>query len=329
MRRIIMIVVVLVAILGSAFWWARFRRPPAEEAFAAERRVTLWSSTAMVRESLATLGYGERVEVVSRLGDSMQVRTGQGIIGWVDSHQLLDGALWNRVTKLTEQARAMPAQAFGHTKVVSNLRIEPGREGQRIVQLGRFVPLDVLARKVVDAPVDSKGEDAEEETPAKKEDWVLVRAQVKDLGEIVGWVLNRFVELDMPSPLPDYATSAGMHAVGWFELNRVQDAGGTPRPQYLVIGTRGGEGQPCDFTLLRVYTWGGRRKRYETAYVESNVCGMLPVRVEPAQQPGGDVSFSFATGGDSGGETREYRMHQTIIRRIRKGETPRAYKRPR
>jgi len=280
----------------------------------------------MVREPLATLGYGERLEVVSRLGDNLEVRTGQGVVGWVDSRQLLDATLWNRVTKLNELARAMPAQAFGHTKAVSNLRIEPGREGQRIIQLGRYVPLDVLARKVVEVPVDAKAEESEEETSARKEDWVLVRAQVKDLGELAGWMLGRFIELDMPSPLPDYATSAGMHVIGWFELDRVPDAEGKMRPQYLVVGQRGGEGQSCDFTLLRVYTWGARRKRYETVFVESGVCGKLPVRVEQPERSGGDATFRFAAVTDGGDEPLEYRMHQAIVRRVRTGEKPRAHK---
>ncbi len=326
MRRIIVIAVLVVAILGVGLWWTHFHRSPAEEVFAAERHVTLWSSTAMVREPLATLGYGERLEVVSRLGDNLEVRTGQGVVGWVDSRQLLDAALWNRVTKLNDKARAMPAQAFGHTKVVSNLRIEPGREGQRIIQLGRYVPLDVLARQVVEVQVDEKAEESEEETSAKKEDWVLVRAQVKDLGELSGWMRGRFIELDMPPPLPDYANSAGLHVIGWFELDSVPDAEGKMRPQYLVVGQRGGEGQPCDFTLLRVYTWGARRKRYETAFVESGVCGKLPVRVEPPEHPGGDATFSFAAVTDNGDEPLEYRMHQTIVRRIRSGEKPHARK---
>lgn len=326
MRRIVVIAVLVVAILGVGFWWIHFRRSPAEQVFAAERRVTLWSSMATVREPLATLGYGERLEVVSRLGDNLEVRTEQGLVGWVDARQLVDAALWNRVTKLNEQTRATPGQAFGHTKVVSNLRIEPGREGQRIIQLGRYVPLDVLARKVVEVQVDTRAEDAEEETSEKKEDWMLVRAQVKDLGELSGWMLGRFIELDMPPPLPDYATSAGMRVVGWFELDRVADADGKMRPQYLVVGQRGGEGQPCDFTLLRVYTWSVRRRRYETAFIESDVCGVLPVRIEQPEHPGGDATFSFTAGGDNEGEALEYRMHQTIVRRVRTAEKQHARK---
>ena len=80
-------------------------------------------------------------------------------------------------------------------------------------------------------------------------------------------------------PVKDYASSADLHVVAWFELNRVPDGNGGEAPQYLVAGSRGGRGQACDFTMLRVYTWGTARKRYETAYVESDLCGRLPIRV--------------------------------------------------
>jgi hypothetical protein len=87
-------------------------------------------------------------------------------------------------------------------------------------------------------------------------------------------------------------------------------------PQYLVVGVRGPEGQPCDFTLLRVFTWSQKRQRYETAFVESDVCGQLPVRLVPAAAPGGDASFSFADASDGAPVDRSYRMHQTVVRRV-------------
>ena len=90
-------------------------------------------------------------------------------------------------------------------------------------------------------------------------------------GPVAGWVLARFVELDLPDPVKDYASSADLHVVAWFELNRVPDGSGGEVPQYLVAGSRGGEGGACDFTMLRVYTWSTARKRYETAYVESDL----------------------------------------------------------
>ena len=75
-------------------------------------------------------------------------------------------------------------------------------------------------------------------------------------GPIAGWVLARFIEPNLPGPVRDYASSADLHVVAWFELNRVPDGSGGEAPQYLVAGSRGGEGQACDFTMLRVYTWG-------------------------------------------------------------------------
>jgi hypothetical protein len=322
-RKIILVALAIIVCAGT-FWRIRSRSTHYEEAYTGDRHVILWSSTAQVREQLATLGYGERLEILRRFGDDVEVRTAQGLTGWVDAKQLLSSELWHRATELAAQATAMPVQARGHTKAVSNLRVEPGRDGARIVQLGRDVPVEFMRRQVVEAPAAGSGAKDDEDASPRREDWWLVRAQSKDSGDVSGWVLGRFVALDLPSPLPDYASSGGMHVIAWFELNRVPDPSGEKR-QYLVAGARGGEGQPCDFTLLRVYTWSSARRRYETAYVESNLCGKLPIRVTPAAALGGDASFRFAASDKSGGE-RVYQMHQTVVRRIRQGETPHAQK---
>lgn len=322
-KRFVIGAAILGLIAAGAYWRFHSRPRTLTEAFSGDRRVIVWSGTAEVREPLSTLGYGERVGVLAHAGDNVEVRTAQGLVGWVDSHQLLDVDLWHRAQQLNAQAKQMPVQAWGHTKVVSNLRIEPGRDTQRILQLGREVSVEILARQALDVPAATSGGDQPEEsnTP-KREDWVLVRADSKDVGKLSGWVLGRFIELDLPAPLPDYASSAAMHVVGWFVLNNVADKDGSLKPQYLVIGTRGGEGQACDFTLLRVYTWSAARRRYETAFVESAACGKLPVRVTPAAQPGGDATFRFSSIGGNGGEETVYRMHQTIVRRVRESGPP-------
>jgi hypothetical protein len=130
---------------------------------------------------------------------------------------------------------------------------------------------------------------------------------------IAGWVLARFIEPDLPGPVRDYASSADLHVIAWFELNRVPDGSGGQAPQYLVAGARGGEGQACDFTMLRVYTWSVARKRYETAYVESNLCGHLPIRVSHSAE---GPAFRFAETGDRPGEST-YLMRQTEVRRVK------------
>ncbi len=70
---------------------------------------------------------------------------------------------------------------------------------------------------------------------------------------IAGWVVARFIELDLPDAVREGVTSANLRPLAWFELNRVSDPSGD-KPQYLVAAARGPEGQACDFTALRVYT---------------------------------------------------------------------------
>jgi hypothetical protein len=182
------------------------------------------------------------------------------------------------------------------------------------------VPLDVRGRATAESsPLAEEAQSGSKESPPqpaephpqRREDWLLVRARIEEAGELAGWVLRRFVELDLPEPLREYA--AGLRIVAWFELNRVLDEG-MEKPQYLAAGVKGGESPECDFTLLRVYTWNAKRNRYETAYVESNLCGWLPVRVE--HQPSQSL-FRFTASGKQGKEERSYRMRQTVVRRIR------------
>lgn len=132
-------------------------------------------------------------------------------------------------------------------------------------------------------------------------------------GPVAGWVLARFVEMDLPGPVKDLAGTADMRVLAWFELNRVPDGSGGEAPQYLAAGSRGGEGGPCDFTMLRVYTWGKVRKRYETAYVESDLCGRLPILVTNGEK---GPQFQFPDV-NTGGADRKYVMVQTVVRRLK------------
>jgi hypothetical protein len=126
-------------------------------------------------------------------------------------------------------------------------------------------------------------------------------------------VIARFIELDLPDPVRDGATSANIRPIAWFELNRVSDPSGD-KIQYLVAGTKGAEGQPCDFTTLRVYTWNLKKERYETAFIENDLCGRIPIHV--GRSPKGDPEFRFQEM-DGNKEERVYRLMQTVVRRIR------------
>jgi hypothetical protein len=69
--------------------------------------------------------------------------------------------------------------------------------------------------------------------------------------------------------------------------------------------------------MLRVYTWGTVRKRYETAYVESDLCGRLPIYISSGAK-GPEFKFSDV---DEGGANRTYGMYQTSVRRVKDATT--------
>jgi hypothetical protein len=284
----------------------------------ANRGVTVWNTMAAVRAPITTLDYGARLEVVQRFEENVKVRTADGTVGWINESNLLSSEFWDKTKQLDVQAAKMPVEAVGHTAVLTNLHIAPGRSAPRIRQLGKMVPVEMFERQPLDVPgatarqsdqADSKGSAA----AVKKEDWWLVRARLADKTTVSGWLLGRFVQLDLPEALYDYASSADMHPVAWFELDQVLGGDGSMKLQYLLVGTRGAEGQPCDFTLLRVYTWSKTKQQYETAYVESGVCGELPVRVKTLSAD--SAAFSFEDRSTGSPTETVYRLDETIVRR--------------
>jgi hypothetical protein len=78
-----------------------------------------------------------------------------------------------------------------------------------------------------------------------------------------------------------------------------------------------------------VYTWGQKKERYETAFVESDVCGKLPVKITKASAPGGEVRFEFQNLTGNGAEQRKYVMKQTVVRRVREAGEAKPLKRKR
>jgi len=335
MKRKLLIAVPLLSLVTLAAWMLRPKRETLGEAFVSEKVAPLLSGIAQVREQVGTLHYGERVDVVGKRNDYVKVRTIAGTVGWVESRQLMEPALWQRSIKLLEQTRGMPVQARGRTKVSTNLRVQPGRTEPRLYKFGRNVPVEIVGRAVSDwVQVGDEKDAANEPQETKKEDWFLVRGvATRPPGEasaraaestnttqpgdqtapIAGWVVARFVELDLPEPLREGAASANIRPLAWFELNRVSDPSGD-KPQYLVAAARGPEGQVCDFTALRVYTWYVKRSRYETAFIENKLCGQLPVRV--GKGPKGEPEFRFRVM-DGNKEELVYRLNQTVVRRIR------------
>jgi hypothetical protein len=334
MKRKLLIAVPLLCLVALAAWMVRPKHETLGEAFVSEKVAPLLSSIAQVREQKGILHYGERVDVIGRRNEYVRVRTNAGLDGWVESRQLMEPAMWQRSIKLLAQVHDMLVQARGRTKKSANLHVQPGRTEPRLYQFGRNAPVEVVGRAVTDwVQVSDEKDSSNEPEETKREDWFLVRgvatrppgedsaraaeaANTTQPGDqtvpIAGWVVARFVELDLPDAVREGAASANIRPLAWFELNRVSDPAGD-KPQYLVAAARGPEGQVCDFTALRVYTWYVKKSRYETAFIENNLCGQMPVRV--GKGPKGEPEFRFRVM-DGNKEERVYRLMQTVVRRV-------------
>lgn len=337
MKRKLLVAVPLLCLVALLAWIFRPKHESLGEAYVSERTVTMWSSVAQVREQMGVLGYGERVDILARRNDNVKVRTTAGAIGWVDGRYLMDPDLWQRSANLLTKAKSMTVQARGRTKVTTNLRVEPGRTEPRLYQFMRGTEVEILGRAVADWTQVADEKETGEGEISKKEDWFLVRGiATRPPGEgirnsaimnttqpgdqtipIAGWVVARFVSLDLPDQVREGTSSANVRPIAWFELNRVTDSEGD-HSQYLVAGAKGPEGQPCDFTTLRVYTWNPKRTRYETAYIENDLCGALPVLV--GKGPKDEPEFRFHDK-ENPHQERVYRLIQTVVRRVREQGT--------
>jgi hypothetical protein len=184
--------------------------------------------------------------------------------GWVETKYLLDGADYERGQAVLRSLNQQTAQAAGHTSTPTNLHLEPARDSLSLGELAENDPLQIFARRVVERPVDTQG-------PAqgrrRHDVWYLVRTRSS-----AGWVLGRFIDLDVPPGIALYAQ--GINMVAWLVLKTVQD-GGTSVPEYLVADRIAAE--DVDFNHIRVFTWWVKNHKYVTAYVESGLSGHFPL----------------------------------------------------
>ena len=220
---------------------------------------------AAIRLAVESVKAGDQVQVLLHTRNWVKVKLADGRTGWVESKDLLDSQTYETAQKLLKDLENLPVQAEGHTPDSVNLRFGPSRDSTPLAQLPKNQKVDVFGRKIVERPSQLD----QPSSPPVKEAWYLVRA-----GARAGWVLGRFVSLDIPEPISAYAQSSNM--VAWLVLNTVVDED-RQVPQYLVADRAGN--QDVDFTHIRVFTWWVKNHRYVTSYVESGLQGYFPIRV--------------------------------------------------
>jgi hypothetical protein len=266
-------------------------------------------TTAEVRNVIGHLKAGNQVRVVAQTAHWSEIRLPGGVTGWVESKHLLEGATYDAGIKLLERLEQSPQQATGHASEVTNLHLEPARDSIVLAELNQNQPLDIYSRRLVDRPVEAGT--ATGTGPHPRDVWYLVRTSSR-----AGWVLGRFIDLDIPLGISQYAQAINL--VGWQVLKSVRD-GSVDEPEYLVADRMGND--EVDFNHIRVFTWWVKNHKYVTAYVESGLSGYFPIEVKQATdlnyyaQPA--PYFRLRLVDDAGQHYQEvYGLFDTIVRPV-------------
>jgi uncharacterized protein YgiM (DUF1202 family) len=286
---------------------------------------------AAIYNRVGNVKNGERVEVLEHEKRFARVRTATGIEGWIEQRFLVDEKIFDELQKLTQENQNDPVQAPGVLRNETNMHVTPGRETEHLYQLASGAKVALLKRATAEKQPGTAPALRAPKRPGAKaaaagpllEDWWLVR---DDHGR-VGWVLSRMVDVDVPLDIAQYAE--GQRFVAFFVLDEVPDEDkGVHKqvPQYLCILTDPHDGLPYDFDQIRVFTWNTRRHRYETAYREHGLDGILPVTVtkENFDKEGTLPVFILQVKDDAGNvRERKYKLNTPIVRRVlAPGEAP-------
>jgi SH3-like domain-containing protein len=301
-----------------------------EVAYVSGVQAILRDRVAAVYEKAGVVKNGERVEVLDHDRRFVKVRTSTGATGWVEQRYLVGQQVYDQIQKLTADNQSDPVQAQGTTRNDTNLHVEPGRDTEHLYQILAGEKLALLKRSTAEKPgsvappahstkAAGNNNNKDEKKPVPLiEDWWLVR----DSHSRVGWVLGRMIDLDVPLEVAQYAE--GQRIVAFFVLDQVQD-GDKKVAQYLTVLTEPKDGLSFDFNQIRVFTWNGKRHRYETAYRE-RMDGALPVTVsqENFDKEGMLPVFTVRVQGDDGKVIeRKYKLNTPIVRRVlAPGEEP-------
>lgn len=309
-----------------------------EYAYVAVTEAGLRDHVATFYNKTGVVHNGERLQVLERMQSKrfVRVRSPRGEEGWVQERYLADQPTYDQFQRLAEQYKSTPAQATATTEEQVKVHVLPGRKTAYLYLLNEKQKLDMLQRQAVDrnAPPlqlkDEKEKDAEDTPdedkvksdnagpPAVREDWWLVRdAQMR-----VGWVLGRTLYLQVPEEIAQY--SEGQHIVAAYALDEVQDED-KKVPEYLVLFTEK-EGLPYDYSQARVFTWNARKHRYETAYRERELAGVLPVTLgrQEFEKEGNLRTFVLRVKDDNGTvRERTYKFNPPLVHRVlAPGEEP-------
>ena len=335
-------------------------KPSAQYVYVTAKQTFLRDRVAAVSNRTATVGNGDRLQVLERGRRFVRVQTEKGEQGWIDEKVVATQEIFDQFETLKKQHEANPAVASGVVRDVVYLHESPGRDTERFYRLAEGEKLKLLKRATLPKPLppgtravpapagEGKNAKAGSETPPATvmEDWWLVRDSKGD----TGWLYSRMMDVDAPDAITRYAE--GQRIVGAYVLTTVNDPDAPQDekniPEYVTVMSSYQAGLTYDFDQVRVFTWNVKKHRYETGFRDKNIEGYLPVEVKMATDPYGKApaaslpapTFSYrvlaadadavvpdpVTGAIVPGKTvlKTYRLESNLVRRVLQPGVPAA-----
>ena len=122
--------------------------PPIGEAFAGPATLIVRKELGMKSAPAATLKHGDRVAVLQTRRRFAKVRTDGGVVGWVDSRQLISTEQMQALRQMAEFAGKMPSQGRATVFEALNVHTEPVRSSPSFAQIPEGGAVEVLAHEI-------------------------------------------------------------------------------------------------------------------------------------------------------------------------------------
>lgn len=285
---------------------SRLRPKPAEQyVYVTAKQTYLRDRVAAVSNRTATVGNGDKLEVLEHGRRFVRVQTAKGETGWIDEKAVATQEIFDQFEGLKQKHKDDPAVASAVVRDEVYLHAAPGRDTERFYRLAEGEKLKLLTRATLPKPLPpgtraaakpavpaavGKGVKAQAPVPdipppPAMEDWWLVRDSKGD----TGWLLSRLMDVDAPDSITRYAE--GQRIVGAYILTTVNDPEAEQEdkniPIYVTVMSPYKAGLTYDYDQVRVFTWSLKKHRYETGFRDKNIEGYLPVTVKMAPDPYG------------------------------------------
>jgi SH3-like domain-containing protein len=285
---------------------SRLRPKPAEQyVYVTAKQTYLRDRVAAVSNRTATVGNGDKLEVLEHGRRFVRVQTAKGETGWIDEKAVATQEIFDQFEGLKQKHKDDPAVASAVVRDEVYLHAAPGRDTERFYRLAEGEKLKLLTRATLPKPLPpgtraaakpatpaavGKGVKAQVPVPdipapPAMEDWWLVRDSKGD----TGWLLSRLMDVDAPDSITRYAE--GQRIVGAYILTTVNDPEAEQEdkniPIYVTVMSPYKAGLTYDYDQVRVFTWSLKKHRYETGFRDRNIEGYLPVTVKMAPDPYG------------------------------------------